>query len=57
MSERKAIIKAADCSEDMQQDAIDCASQVRRFQRPSSKRHPVSGRTRQTSRAQKGPDT
>jgi len=30
MSERKAVIKNADMSEDMQQDAIDCATQVRR---------------------------
>ena len=28
MSERKAVIKNADMSEDMQQDAIDCATQV-----------------------------
>lgn len=28
MAERKAIIKNADMSEDMQQDAVDCASQV-----------------------------
>jgi hypothetical protein len=27
--EKKAIIKSADMSEDMQQDAIDCAAQVR----------------------------
>jgi len=26
MSERKAVIKNADMSEDMQQDAIDCAT-------------------------------
>ena len=26
--ERKAVIKNADMSEDMQQDAVDCASQV-----------------------------
>jgi len=26
--EKKAIIKSADMSEDMQQDAIDCAAQV-----------------------------
>lgn len=26
MAERKAVIKAADMSEDMQQDAVDCAS-------------------------------
>lgn len=30
MSERKAVIKNADMSEDMQQDAIDCATQVTR---------------------------
>lgn len=29
MSERKAVIKNADMSEEMQQDAIDCATQVR----------------------------
>ena len=29
MSERKAVIKNADMSEDMQVDAIDCATQVR----------------------------
>ena len=29
MSERKAVIKNADMSEDMQQDAIDCATQAR----------------------------
>lgn len=29
MAERKAVIKNADMSEDMQQDAVDCASQVR----------------------------
>ena len=29
MAERKAVIKTADMSEDMQQDAVDCASQVR----------------------------
>jgi len=28
MSERKAVIKNADMSEDMQQDAVDCATQV-----------------------------
>lgn len=28
MSERKAVIKNADMSEEMQQDAIDCATQV-----------------------------
>ncbi|CAM9219442.1 unnamed protein product, partial [Ectocarpus sp. 6 AP-2014] len=28
MSERKAVIKNADMSEDMQQDAVDCASQA-----------------------------
>lgn len=28
MSERKAVIKNADMSEDMQTDAIDCATQV-----------------------------
>ena len=27
MSERKAIIKNADMAEDMQQDALDCATQ------------------------------
>ena len=31
MSERKAVIKNADMSEDMQQDAIDCATQVQFF--------------------------
>ena len=31
MSERKAVIKNADMSEDMQQDAIDCATQVLLF--------------------------
>ena len=30
MADRKAVIKNADMSEDMQQDAIDCATQVRR---------------------------
>ena len=29
--ERKAIIKNADMTEDMQQDAIECASQVSKF--------------------------
>jgi hypothetical protein len=29
MSERKAVIKNADMSEDMQQDAIDCSTQAR----------------------------
>ena len=29
MAERKAVIKNADMSEDMQQDAVDCATQVR----------------------------
>ena len=29
MSDRKAVIKNADMSEDMQQDAIDCATQAR----------------------------
>ena len=28
MGERKAVIKSADMSEDMQQDAVDCASQA-----------------------------
>ena len=28
MTERKAVIKNADMSEDMQQDAVDCASQA-----------------------------
>ena len=28
MSDRKAVIKNADMSEDMQQDAVDCASQA-----------------------------
>lgn len=28
MSERKAVIKNADMSEDMQQDAIECATQA-----------------------------
>ena len=28
MAERKAVIKNADMSEDMQQDSIDCATQV-----------------------------
>lgn len=28
MSERKAVIKNADMSEDMQQDAVDCATQA-----------------------------
>ena len=28
MSERKAVIKNADMNEDMQQDAVDCASQA-----------------------------
>ena len=32
--ERKAIIKNADMTEDMQQDAIECASQVRFFLLP-----------------------
>ncbi len=30
MSDRKAVIKNADMSEEMQQDAVDCATQVRR---------------------------
>jgi len=29
MEERKAVIKAADMSDEMQQDAVDCAVQVR----------------------------
>ena len=29
MAERKAVIKNADMSEDMQQDAVECATQVR----------------------------
>ena len=29
MAERKAVIKNADMSEDMQQDAVDCATQVK----------------------------
>jgi len=29
MSDRKAVIKNADMAEDMQQDAVDCATQVR----------------------------
>ena len=33
MSERKAVIKNADMSEDMQQDAIDSATQVGGFRR------------------------
>ena len=28
MSDRKAVIKNADMSEEMQQDAVDCATQV-----------------------------
>ena len=28
MAERKAVIKNADMSEDMQQDAVECATQV-----------------------------
>lgn len=28
MSERKAVIKNADMSEEMQQDAVDCATQA-----------------------------
>lgn len=28
MAERKAVIKNADMAEDMQQDAVDCASQA-----------------------------
>ena len=28
MTERKAVIKNADMSEEMQQDAVDCATQV-----------------------------
>ena len=28
MTERKAVIKNADMSDDMQQDAVDCASQA-----------------------------
>jgi hypothetical protein len=28
MAERKAVIKSADMAEDMQQDAVDCASQA-----------------------------
>lgn len=28
MAERKAVIKNSDMSEDMQQDAVDCASQA-----------------------------
>ena len=30
MSDRKAVIKNADMAEDMQQDAVDCATQVRK---------------------------
>ena len=30
MSDRKAVIKNADMAEDMQQDAVDCATQVSR---------------------------
>ena len=33
MTERKAVIKNADMSEEMQQDAIDCATQVREKRR------------------------
>jgi len=29
MTDRKAVIKNADMSEDMQQDAVDCATQVK----------------------------
>ena len=29
MSDRKAVIKNADMSEEMQQDAVDCATQVK----------------------------
>ena len=29
MADRKAVIKNADMSEEMQQDAVDCATQVR----------------------------
>jgi hypothetical protein len=31
MSDRKAVIKNADMSEEMQQDAVDCATQVSRL--------------------------
>ena len=31
MSDRKAVIKNADMSEEMQQDAVDCATQVQMF--------------------------
>ena len=31
MSDRKAVIKNADMSEEMQQDAVDCATQVRYY--------------------------
>ena len=35
MTERKAVIKNADMSEEMQQDAIDCATQVGLCERSS----------------------
>ena len=31
MAERKAVIKNADMAEDMQQDAVECATQVSSF--------------------------
>ena len=31
MSDKKAVIKNADMSEDMQQDAVECATQVNSF--------------------------
>ena len=35
MAERKAVIKNADMSEEMQQDAVDCANQAMEFSRSS----------------------
>ena len=36
MSDRKAVIKNADMSEEMQQDAVDCATQVNRNEKSNN---------------------
>ena len=47
MSDRKAVIKNADMSEEMQQDAVDCATQVNRnekskaYQKNNFLKHPT----------------
>ena len=38
MSDRKAVIKNADMSEEMQQDAVDCATQVKWLETLKKKR-------------------